>query len=57
MKTFIGGIGCFWDETKYENINFCSSVIQKNVFATQFHLEKSGENGLEVLKNFFNYFR
>jgi len=44
-------------ETKYENINFCSSVIQKNVFATQFHLEKSGENGLEVLKNFFNYFR
>ena len=21
MKTFIGGIGCFWDETKYENID------------------------------------
>ena len=20
MRTFIGGIGCFWDETKYENI-------------------------------------
>ena len=20
MKTFIGGIGCFWDETKYEGI-------------------------------------
>ena len=20
MKTFIGGIGCFWDETKYENV-------------------------------------
>jgi len=44
-------------ETTYNNINFCSSVLQKNVFATQFHLEKSGENGLEILKNFFNYFR
>ena len=21
MKTFIGGIGCFWDETKYDGIN------------------------------------
>ena len=20
MRTFIGGIGCFWDETKYEGI-------------------------------------
>ena len=20
MKIFIGGIGCFWDETKYESI-------------------------------------
>ena len=20
MQKFIGGIGCFWDETKYENI-------------------------------------
>ena len=20
MKTFIGGIGCFWDETKYEGV-------------------------------------
>ena len=20
MKTFIGGIGCFWDETKYDGI-------------------------------------
>ena len=44
-------------ETTYNNINFCSSVLQKNVFATQFHLEKSGENGLEILKIFFNYFR
>ena len=44
-------------ETIYENINFCSSILQKNVFATQFHLEKSGANGLEILKNFFNYFK
>ena len=20
MKTFVGGIGCFWDETKYDGI-------------------------------------
>lgn len=27
-------------------------ICQKNVFATQFHPEKSGESGLQILKNF-----
>ncbi|MDR1094099.1 MAG: imidazole glycerol phosphate synthase subunit HisH [Clostridiales bacterium] len=31
---------------------FCSAVAYKNIIATQFHLEKSGEAGLEMLKNF-----
>jgi glutamine amidotransferase len=28
-------------------------VAQDNVFATQFHPEKSGKIGLKILKNFF----
>ncbi|MCX5750150.1 MAG: imidazole glycerol phosphate synthase subunit HisH [Candidatus Saganbacteria bacterium] len=33
-------------------VNFVSSVWQDNLFATQFHPEKSGENGLKVVGNF-----
>jgi imidazole glycerol-phosphate synthase subunit HisH len=33
-------------------INFASSVCRNNLFALQFHPEKSGEIGLEMLKNF-----
>jgi glutamine amidotransferase len=36
--------------TEY-GIEFDSAVGRKNVFATQFHPEKSGETGLEILKN------
>ncbi|MFN0117617.1 MAG: imidazole glycerol phosphate synthase subunit HisH [Elusimicrobiota bacterium] len=31
--------------------SFCSAVSDKNIFATQFHPEKSGEVGLKLLKN------
>lgn len=31
---------------------FCAMIWQKNLFATQFHPEKSQQNGLRVLKNF-----
>jgi len=34
------------------NNNFISAYEHKNVFATQFHPEKSHENGLIILKNF-----
>ena len=37
--------------TEY-GIKFASAVARKNLFATQFHPEKSGEYGLRVLKNF-----
>ncbi|HOW28656.1 MAG TPA: imidazole glycerol phosphate synthase subunit HisH [Elusimicrobiota bacterium] len=32
-------------------ISFCSSVRTKNIYATQFHPEKSGEAGLRLLKS------
>ena len=38
-------------ETEYEG-PFCSSIWQDNLFATQFHPEKSQTDGLRVLKNF-----
>ena len=36
-------------------INFTSSVFHKNIFATQFHPEKSQKNGLKLLKNYVDY--
>ena len=32
-------------------------ICQENVFATQFHPEKSGEVGLQILKNFMDFVR
>ena len=40
--------------TNYGGINFCSSLQQDNIYACQFHPEKSANNGLIVLKNFIN---
>jgi imidazole glycerol-phosphate synthase subunit HisH len=37
--------------TNYEGIIYCSSVFKDNVFATQFHPEKSGIEGLKIYKN------
>ena len=35
----------------YGNIEFCSSIIRDNIFACQFHPERSGPMGLEIYKN------
>ena len=37
--------------TEYEN-DFCSALGYKNLFATQFHTEKSGRPGLRLLERF-----
>ena len=37
--------------TEYEN-DFCSALGYKNLFATQFHPEKSGRLGLQMLEKF-----
>jgi glutamine amidotransferase len=37
--------------TRY-GVRFPSVVAKQNIFATQFHPEKSGKNGLTLLKNF-----
>jgi glutamine amidotransferase len=38
--------------TEYGDTNFCSVIGKDNLFATQFHLEKSGELGLKLLSGF-----
>lgn len=38
-------------ETSYEDIKYCSSVHSSNIFATQFHPEKSGKEGIKIYKD------
>ena len=38
--------------TEYSNHNFCSSVNKGNIYGCQFHPEKSGMQGLKIIKNF-----
>lgn len=37
--------------TEYGGIQYCSSLLKDNVFACQFHPEKSGLTGVEIYKN------
>lgn len=37
--------------TNYDGIEFCSSVNYQNIFATQFHPEKSSDKGISIYKN------
>jgi len=38
--------------TKYAGIEYCSSLLHKNIFASQFHPEKSGEAGIKIYERF-----
>lgn len=38
-------------KTTYGNTEYCSSIQQNNIFACQFHPEKSGEVGLRLYEN------
>ena len=40
--------------TFYSGKYFCSSLVKKNIIGTQFHPEKSGKAGLEIIKNLKN---
>jgi len=37
--------------TNYSNFEYCSSIMMNNIFAFQFHPERSGVNGLNIYKN------
>ncbi|MGE5351533.1 MAG: imidazole glycerol phosphate synthase subunit HisH [Ignavibacteriales bacterium] len=41
--------------TKYEEIEYCSSINRGNIFATQYHPEKSSALGLEIYKNWAKF--
>lgn len=40
-------------EVNYNGFTYCSSIESKNIFATQFHPEKSGLEGVKIYKNFY----
>jgi imidazole glycerol-phosphate synthase subunit HisH len=46
---------CVLGETSYADVKFASAITQGNLVATQFHPEKSGKSGLQLLKNFCNW--
>jgi len=39
-------------QSPFGDLHFCSAVIHENVWGTQFHPEKSGEEGLNLIKQF-----
>jgi glutamine amidotransferase len=42
---------CVLTLTNYDSIEFCSAIKFRNIFATQFHPEKSAEKGISIYKN------
>lgn len=43
--------GVILSVSRYGNIEFCSSIQRKNVFACQFHPERSGAAGIRLYQN------
>jgi glutamine amidotransferase len=46
---------CILTTTNYDGIEFCSAIMKNNIFATQFHPEKSAEKGLSIYKNWASF--
>ncbi len=42
-------------ETVYEDIRYCSACFSDNVFATQFHPEKSAQEGIKIYRDWLKY--
>ena len=40
--------------TRYEDFEYCSGVIKGNVYAMQFHPEKSAQNGIGIYQNWMS---
>jgi imidazole glycerol-phosphate synthase subunit HisH len=40
--------------TDYGGVQYCSSVVKDNLFATQFHPEKSGKEGMKIYQYWAN---
>ena len=40
--------------TRYGGEDFCASVLRGNIFACQFHPERSGDAGLDIYRRFFS---
>lgn len=38
-------------DTIYEDIRYCSGLLSENLFAAQFHPEKSGPEGIKIYRN------
>ena len=43
--------------TTYGDLKYCSIIQHDNIFATQFHPEKSGEAGMKVYNNIYKLFQ
>ena len=50
-----GNIDVVAATAEYKKIKYCCVIEKDNIFATQFHPEKSTNQGLKILNNFKNY--
>jgi glutamine amidotransferase len=49
-----GDTACTISKTSYGGVEYCSAILSDNIFATQFHPEKSGEAGLSIYRQWIN---